>query len=393
MISLIKFANIIENGLNTVLNDPNIEFRIWATAGQKDKSIRNGNTVTHFITGNLRSVSSSNEGNVLSMGYNGLSLEIAVPINPPKTNAGQTPEQLAPIVNSQYPFVDKIISVVDTYFQLASVLVEQDDKGDAYTISLSAGRAVTGDVNLAAQFGNFVTVSVFIGATFLQGGVNSRNVQLYIDGKQVPLTNFTLARSNRMTNDQYSGDDTIKNMSTATALSLDFVFPSNADNTTKEAVRYLLHGKTNIAHFAELIYGDEDGQVHDSELYFVIFDNLSSNAQGVSFAGISGSVIEVVDNPLMLNVPDYFQVGRFEFTDSQEETLTFTITECTAFIGGTVQKMNGAQTVSLTPDDFVYSPEDDKYYVYLITMTDAETPAATTVSGASATFTVIKEAT
>ena len=156
---------------------------------------------------------------MLSMGYNGLSLEIAVPINPPKTNAGQTPEQLAPIVNSQYPFVDKIISVVDTYFQLASVLVEQDDKGDAYTISVSAGRAVTGDVNLAAQFGNFVTVSVFLGATFLQGGVNSRNVQLYIDGKQMPFTNFTIARSNRMANDQYSGDETIKNMSTATALS------------------------------------------------------------------------------------------------------------------------------------------------------------------------------
>lgn len=393
MISLIKFANIIENGLNTILNDPNIEFRIWATAGQKNKSVRNGNTVTHFITGNLRSVSSSNEDNILSMGDNGLILEVNVPIRPPKTTSLQTATELARIVNSQYPFVDYIASVIDTYFQIASVIVEQDNNGNKYTISLSAGRVNTGNVDLVPQFGENVTLNVSINAMFLQDGINARNVMLYADGKKIPLSEITISRSNRMVNDQYSGDNSIKNLSTATALTFEFAFPANGDNTTKETVDYLLRGKTNVAHFIDLIYGNEGGKINETESYFMTFDQLSSNARGVLFAGITGALIEVVDNPLMLNVPDYFQVGRFEFTDSQEETLTFTITECTAFIGGTVQKMNGAQTISLTPDDFVYSPEDDKYYVYLITMTDAETPAATTVSGASATFTVIKEAT
>ena len=47
---------------------------------------------------------------------------------------------------------------------------------------------------------------------------------------------------------------------------------------------------------------------------------------------------------------------------------------------------NGASTVELSPDDFVYSEDDDTYYVYMISL------AAMAVTGSSATFTVTKEA-
>ena len=66
--------------------------------------------------------------------------------------------------------------------------------------------------------------------------------------------------------------------------------------------------------------------------------------------------------------------------------MTITVTETTGFIAGQTQEMNGAQSITLSPDDFEYDEENDAYYVYLITN------GAATVTGASATFTVIQEA-
>lgn len=392
MISLEKFANIIEDGLNAVLGDGNIEFRIWAHAGQKNKDIRNGNTVTAFLIGELRSVGSSNEDNILSMGENSLVLTINVPLQRPKTLASQTEEMLEKIVNSQYPFLTLITSVIDQYFSIAKVLYEQADSGDEYTISLSAGRANTGNADIMPSWGNACTVTVYISAIFLQGGVNARNIRLDIDGKRVPLTNLNISRTNRLSNDQYCGDEEITNVSTGTALTLDFAFPANADNTTRQAVKYLLQGKNNVSHFVEMIYGDENSQVYESQLYFMMFDGVSSSAEGVMFAGISGTLIQVVDNPLIINVPDYFQVGRFAFPDTSATSLTFTVTPAAgentalAYIGGKPYKMSGEQNLALTGSDFVYDPETDLFYVWLFTA------SAVTISNSSATFTIEKEA-
>lgn len=113
MNSFIELANYIQNGLNEVLSaalngSDELQFRVWATAGERTPSVRDGNTVRYFIDGNLTSTSSSNEANILEMGFNGLSLSFGFPVQEPKTDAGQTAAALAKIQNSQYPFVDFI---------------------------------------------------------------------------------------------------------------------------------------------------------------------------------------------------------------------------------------------------------------------------------------------
>ena len=388
MITLTQFAERIEDGLNAVLNNPEIQFKVWATAGQMTKPVRSGNTVTQFITGNLRSSSSSNDANVLVMGVNGLTLDFSVPVQEPKTNSEQTAEQLARVQNSQYPFLSLIIAAIDGYFQSAQAFVMTDASDQTeYTVAMQAGTTVTGNVDLAARLGNNVIVSVYITLYFLQGGINSRNVAVYVDGQRLPLQSANIGRVNRNESDVYSGDLSVKNAASASAISIDFAFPANSDNATKEAVSSLLKGTINKAHFVEIDYGTVE-----SEKYFMTFDNLASNPQGVTFAGISGSLIEVVDNPLLLDVPAYMQVGRFEFSSSNIVSFHFSVTlpgdsPILAFIAGDVLEMNdGLQIVNLTAQDFVYDPTDDVYYVYLITN------GAVSVSGAGVTFTIVKEA-
>lgn len=380
MIKLSDIANYIENGLNTVLGSVGYEFRIWADAGEMVHALRTGNSVTQWIPATLRSVSSANENNILVMGANGLMLDVAIPVKRPKTSAAETPEELEKIQNGQYPFVEEIKAVLDDYFQISQVFSKSDEEEVSYTISMEAGRSQTGVVDILPVLDECLTVSVFISLTFLQGGINARNVVLNIDGVRVPLLNVTFGRANRLSSDVYSDAAVVKNIATATALSIDFSFPANADNSTKQAFLALLDGKPNVVHFVQV----QIGSAYDGS-YLMVFDNLTMNAQGVLFAGVNGSLIEAVENPLMLDTPDYMQVGRFTLASSDTETLTFTATG-TAFIAGKVQEFDGASTVELSPDDFVYSETDDTYYVYMISL------AAMSVTASSATFTVTKEA-
>ena len=380
MIKLSDIAKYVEDGLNATLGDVGYSFKIWADAGEMIHALRTGNDVRHWIPANLRSVSSANEGNILVMGANGLMLDVAIPVKRPKTSALQTPEELDKIQDGQYPFVEEIKAVLDDYFQVSQVFTREDADRVSYTISMDAGRSQTGVVDILPVLDECLTVNIFISLTFLQGGINARNVVLNIDGVRVPLATVTFGRSNRLSSDVYNEATVVKNLATATSFSIDFAFPATSDNSTKQAFLTLLEGKPNIAHFVEVNIGSAfDGS------YLMAFDNLQMNAQGVLFAGITGALIELADNPSVIDTPDYMQVGRFTVADSETESLTFIATG-TAYIAGEIRELSGETTISLSPSDFVYSESDDTYYISMLSL------SAMAVSASSAAFTVVKEA-
>lgn len=383
MITLSVIAQMLSEGLTAQLNDPNIEFKIWPNAGEMQKNIRSGNTVTAYIQGTLRSTSSSNEANILSMGYNGLALDIGVPVYAPKTLSTQTAAQLAKIVDSQYPFVTLVLAAIDSYFSVASVFTEEDTSGTEYTISMVAGRATTGNPEIAATLGNALTVTVFIGLNFLQGGISARNIALNIDGKRVPFSSITIGRALQKASDVYSGSTDVLNLASASALSIDFAFPANSDNTTTQVFNTLLIGNANSGHFVELdIDSAFDGW------YMMIFDNLNLNGENVLFAGITGSLIQCAPRIDMLDFPDYVQIGYFSFTSSQTDSVTFTASAAVpAFIaGGVIQLTAGENTVSIPASAFEYDPDTDAYRLYMVTL------GQVAVTNSSVPFTVLQEA-
>ena len=134
--------------------------------------------------------------------------------------------------------------------------------------------------------------------------------------------------------------------------------------TTAETVTFLLDGAPNVAHFVTLKYGADA----EEKIYLMTFDNVNTNAQGVTVSGITAALVEVVEITDALNYPAGYQVLKFLFNDTKATSITFSLDgECDFYLGGIVGSGAGEQTVELSPDDFVYNEEDDNYFVYLVT--------------------------
>ena len=121
----------------------------------------------------------------------------------------------------------------------------------------------------------------------------------------------------------------------------------------------------------------------------MMFDNLVLNAQNVLFAGVTGSLIEVVDNPLMINVPDYMQVGYFEFDNSSTTRFSFNSSIYDfylAYISGRIYSLASANSIGLEPADFVYDQTSGKYRVYMVTL------GSVPVTQSDFPFTIVQEA-
>jgi hypothetical protein len=378
MITLTKLANYFEEGLNKTLNNPEIQFKIWADAGKFQKPVRDGNSITYYVNGNLKTSTSANDANDLVMGVNGLSLEFAIPIQQPRTNATQTAEELAKIKNEQYPFIAYITSAVNKFFSTAQVASLNDDDATEFSISWLAGTAVTGDVDMRPVVGDSILFTVYIEITFVAGGVSSRLVKVYIDDSPVPIKAIRHGRSPMLERDVYAAKLTSKNVATSTAFSIDVEFPANKDTATKVCLDYLFKGEPNVAHFVNVKFGDVQEQ-----LYLMTLNTVQTAVQGISIVGITASLIEVTENILAINVPDGFQVGKFTFATSDAESLTFTPSEdCLAYVAGQAVKLTGgnAQTILLDPSSMQCNFENGTYEVYLITN------KAVSISSASATY-------
>ena len=381
MIKLTQLAEMFENGLNNLYGNPEIKFHIWADAGRFDKPRRKGNTITHYIVGNLRSTSSSNDANLLVMGTNDLSLEFSIPVKRPRTNAAQSEEELQAVQNGQYPFLEEIKSVINNYFQEAqSVTIPVGE--DIYSVSFSAGVSLSGVVDISPQLGQHVTASVYVQLFFIKGGTISKDVQVTFDGVLVPYQHVDITRANQIERDVYAGKLVSKGISSSSAFSIDLNFPSNADNTTKELMRFVLGGEPNTGHFVNVKWGNID-----EKLYLMTADNTTTRAEGVTIAGVSAALIEVTENPHILSLPAAFQMGRFEFNSSGVTQVTFALSEpCKAFIAGNAYDWEAQQyTVELSYNDFIFDEEENKFYVYLIT--DKKVTITSDIS-----FTVTKEA-
>ncbi len=378
MITLTKLANYFEDGLNKTLNNPEIQFKIWADAGKFQKPFREGNSITHYVNGNLKTSTSANDANDLVMGVNGLSLEFAIETQMPRTNGTQTAEELAKIKDGQYPFVTYIVNAINGYFQKAQSFSMPDESGVDFSVSYQAGTAVTGEVGLSSQLDNYVLVSVYIEVYFIEGGISSKDVKVYFDNSTVPFMAVRHGRTPVVDGDVYAGKLVTKNIITSTAFAIDIDFPANADEFTKACVQYLLDGEPNTAHFVKVVFGELD-----EKLYFMTLNTVQTSAQGISIAGGSASLMEVVENPLAGNLSAGFQLGKFKVESSQVTSITFAVSKaCNAFIAGNALELaEGSQTVNVTPSDIVYEENNDcAYYVYLIT------DKAVTVTATSAPF-------
>lgn len=373
MIALTDFAKMIEDGLNEAFGDPDIKFKIWADVGREEWAVRTGNRVQTCILANLRSASSANDANILVMGVNALTLEFSVPLRRPWTNLNQTEAALETVQDGQYVFVKQIRAVIDDYFQNVQIFQKKVDD-ITFTLAMQAGAATTGNVDLAAQLHKNVTLTVNITLYYLEGGINSKDVAFEIDGSAVAVQSLTISRRGDVSSDVYSDAGDTQNYLTSSAVSIDFAFPANAYGATKAMIDYLIGGKKNMAHFVRVKYAS----LSDS-LYLMTFAGGDTNISGISFAGLSGSLISCVQDIEMLDFPDMFQVARIAIASSAVTEITLTVTilagvsvniyaagkfySISALSSGT----NASMSIPITPADLTYDESSDSYFFYVVT--------------------------
>ncbi len=380
MISVKQLAEYFENGLNKTLGNPEIQFKIWADAGEYKKPERDGNVITNYILGNLRTSTSANDATDLVMGVNGLSLDFKIPVQAPKTNATQTAAELQKIQDGQYPYLAYITNALNGYFQKAWADTLYDGSGAKYSVAFQAGTAVTGNAEIAARYGLSVDFNVYIEVYFIQDGINSKDVKIYFDGESVPYQALRFGRSPMLESEVYAGSLVSKNIATSTAFSIDVDFPANnVDLLSREVIDYLLNGKINSVHFVELQWGDEE------KLYLLSCNTMQTSSQGIAISGVSVSLMETVENLDALDVPDGFQIGKFTFVDSGATTLTFMPSvDCLAYIADNVLRLKNGIEVSLQLGTKDIRYDGEKYYAVLITS------KAFNPQNPSAPFSVIK---
>ena len=387
MISLKELSNRFESGLNaelkTVLKSEEIQFKIWAEAGQFQKPLRDGNTITYFINGNLRTSSSANDANDLVMGVNGLTLDFAIPTRPPRTNSSQTAADLEKIYDGQYPFVQAVTEAINNYFQTAQSLPPMnDDEGTQFSVSFQAGTSISGTVDILPAIGECITVNVYIDVYFIEGGTNSKDVKITLDGKNMPYKELRLGRAPVVERDVYAGENVSKCLTSSTVFTIDAAFPSSDNPATKTALSYVLEGEPNMVHFLKVKWGNDA-----EKLYLMTYNSVQNTAVGINIAGVQASFMEVADNCNVYNLPAGFQLGKFTFVNSSENVeLSFTVSEkCCAFIAGVgAFEVSGSATVKLTPNSFEYDTGKNVYNVYMIT------DKAVTITNASVQFEEVK---
>lgn len=361
MITLEEFSDRFQNGLNTALNKNEIQFKIWSNVGKYQKAIRDGNTVTKYINGNLRVSSSANDANDLVMGVNGLTLDLMVPVKRPRTNAKQTAEELAEIQDGQYQFVEEVVNAINAYFQTAVSTSMTDKNGKSYAVSYQAGTAVGGTVDLLPLVGRALEVSVYIEVYFIEDGVNSKSVKVYVDGISIPYTAARFGRSPVIERDVYADEFVSKSIITSTAIAIDLDFPSTAQESAGMALDYLFDGEPNVAHFVKVKWGTVK-----EKNYFMTINSAINSTQGITIAGASISLVEVGDN--VYGVPRSYQVRKFLFNTAEPDNLTFALSEkCNVYIAGKVYDSSDYISINLKSTDLVYDEDLDLYTVTLVT--------------------------
>lgn len=384
MITTQQLANLFEGELNALLDYENLAFSIWANVGKRNKPIRQGNDVYHYITGNIKVAGSSTTANRLVMGVNQLTIEFNVPIDPPKTTAAQTAEYLTSVKDGQYWFVQYIMGILSDYFQKYQALEMQDESGVTYAVGMVAGVAIPQSVDLQAWTGNSLPVNVYIEANIVQGGIISLDIGVELDGEFLPFQSFIPDRAGAFSPNVFSGADVSKVVTESSAFAAEVSIPTNTVyQSSATAVSYLLHGRPNVAHFLKIKWGNTDDA--DTGLYLVTLTRCNGSLQGVAIASVTFRIAEMQDIDDLIDVPDGFQVGYFVLASSSVESLSFTVSAaCLAYMAGKVYEWTAGQsvTVAIAPSAITYDEDSDEYRVYLIT------DQAVTVTGTGINFEV-----
>lgn len=370
MLELKDIAKAFENGLNGQLEDKNIRFHIWANTGESTPPHRSGNDVTAFIDGTLRQTASKNMGTLIDMGAWTLELELNVPIPPPRTAAVPQEGSMNRIDDDQYAFLLSVAKAIDGYFSIAEHTTMTDASEKVYSVGIRTGSAIPGLSDIRFDIGESLPFKLYIELGYVENGINSRSEKVAFDVPEnvMPTLSIETHRENVLESDVYTAELKRQSAASASAFGISLHLPLTKE--TDLFYDFIAEGKLNVAHF---VYYELNGK---QSVYWMIADSPEQSSTEVSNIGLAVNLIESVDDPEVIDVPDSYQVAYVEFDDTYGgETRPANVRHRNGgpslyiHIGKKIYFINGSDSTSLRiePDDYVYDEETGKYRLYFIT--------------------------
>lgn len=361
MINSTWMKSFLEDGLNEVNDIENTKFRIVSDLGDYKESERTGNTVTNYINGILTTSPSTNEtaNGGLVVAIEQYTLRIVIPTVRIRTTPTEDPQSWE---DGEAVYVQHVKDLIDEFFK-ANTNTEMTEQDIVYALGFTYSMSGTGTAAINTLIGNCIDFTVNIAVTVVQNGINSMDVIVTVDGKQVPYQKALPNRTAVQTSNVFSSDPAAKILETSTVFALDVETP--ALKTISSAGHWLLYGEVNEAHIVGMTYGEE-------KRYFLLqFVNSRGLSAGVANIGESYGLSECAYMPDMLDFPDVYTVTEQTF-DTVPTEMTVSVpsggTYICLFPDGTIDEMDGgtSRAVDIPDSGLFYDKANDKYVAYFV---------------------------
>ena len=236
MIAIETLVNTLNDALNGIIGGYDGEtrrFSIIPDGGEYEGYKREYNDITTYIDG-VATVTDSSITPISGIEVATQALSVAVAVKLEEQKGVDDMEVFLPVRNA--------ISDFASTARTATI--------DTFTVSITATQPNSGSIEIRPEIGKSIIYTFTVYFTFIQNGVNSREIELTFEGEAVPYQELTITRVPVQDGGAFSGTGgAVKNVTNQTALELNFTTPAIKNNAISKAVAsFLVSGNISKAY-------------------------------------------------------------------------------------------------------------------------------------------------
>lgn len=281
MLPIETLVNDLNAALNGILADDSRVFDIIPDGGEYVGYTRKYNDITQYIEG-VASITDSGITPLsgIEVATQTLSVTVAVKLDPQK---GVKDEDIF------LPVRNAIAAYASQAYKAAYTVDKDTDKEKTYTVAFTATQPYAGELAIRPEIGRSIIYTFSVFYSFVQNGVNSKEITLTFEGETVPFEELTIVRVPVQDGGAFSSSGgAARNITTQTALELNFSTPALTNNKiSKELTAFILTGAEKA--FAVTI---KTPYAENATAYKMSFGQSNLTARGAENCGLSTSLVE-----------------------------------------------------------------------------------------------------
>lgn len=308
MISLKTLAERLNTTLNA-LTLQGIEFVITADTAEYNRSIRQDNDKIEKINGLLKiqtsDVTTLTSGEMVATLT--CRLQIIFKLDGEEEDFAVKDPETGVTLKTIYGNKSKIESIRKTLtdaFQKNEQIPLTDTDGTTYNTTIIYSLVETGERAQVNTLGDSAVFSAYIFYFFVENGINTNNVEYFIDGIKIPFQGNTTYRTPTTDGNVYANTirGEVRNVQTQSIFSVSFELPALKNDVTKAIFSWIFEGQLNNAHLLNIRVPSFTSGT-DDYYYLVTFGENKAIGETVKNVGQNMSLVEIVNDYDLLSFP------------------------------------------------------------------------------------------